>query len=207
MATYGTLGRFPKGIETSQIRFTGPIWQDYVVPGLSLRTGTAPPTLAEFRDGLFQYQFAGAGATVEQAFFTLHILHDIHPDYQPTFHVHWSHNIASGSYTADTQSAVWQIDYTVAKGYKEGTFAAPTTLTSTQLAGAQYVHHITPDDDMTITETLEPDMLILGRVYRDPAHASDDFAQEAFLLQVDMHYRIGQIGTPTRNRPFSRFGG
>lgn len=190
---------------TPNVYITGNLYQDYLVPGLALGIGVSAPDLAAFRGTLYQRAFAGTGVTVEQGFFTVHILHDIKPGTYPTFHIHCGHNISSGTYTADTAAVKWYIDYSVAQGYKVGTFPAATTLSTTITMGAQYVHHITSDEDMTITEDLEPDMLILGRIYRDPADAADTFGYDCSLFQIDLHYQIGQIGTAERNYPFRRF--
>lgn len=183
-------------IFTPNIHFTAPLYGDYVVSGLSLGTGANAPDVVAFR-GIELPAFAGTGPTTEEGFFTVHLLHDIMPGTFPTFHVHWSHDI--GSPTGDVK---WQIDYSIAKGYEQEAFPTTTTLSSTHTAGTQYYHHITDDDDMPITEAVEPDMVILGRVYRDPSDAADTFENDAYLIQVDMHYQIGQIGTPERNYPF-----
>lgn len=178
------------------------VFDDYLIGGTSIGVGASAPDLAEVRNGLFLYGFAGTGVTVEQAFFTQHILHGIKAGTTPTFHVHWTHNAAS-----PTGDVKWQIDYTIAKGYGVSTYAAPTTLSSTQTAGAQYTHHITDDDDMPLASIaqLEPDSVIIGRVYRDPADVADTFENDAFLIQIDMHYERDKVGTPERNRPFTGF--
>lgn len=178
------------------------VYDDYIISGLAIALGANAPDLATFRGTINLFGFAGAGVTVEQGFFTLHILHGIKPGTIPTFHVHWAHNQVSPS--GDVK---WQIDYTIARGYGAGTFAAPTTLSTTRPALAQYVHDISDDDDMplaSITE-LEPDSIILGRIYRDPADVADTFENDAFLIQVDMHYQRDKLGTPERNRPFTGF--
>jgi hypothetical protein len=178
------------------------VFDDYIISGLSIGKGANAPDLAEFRGGLFLNAFAGTGVTVEQGFFTLHILHGIKAGTTPTFHVHWAHNQASPS--GDVK---WQLDYSMAKGYGVSTFPAPTSLFTTRPALAQYVHDISDDDDMplaSITE-LEPDTVILGRIYRDPADAADTFENDAFLIQIDMHYERDKPGTAERNRPFAGF--
>jgi len=191
---------FPKGITVESLRISGDTYSDYLISGTAVARGVSAPDLVELRNGIFLYAFDG-GATVEQAFFTVHLLHDIKPGSTPTFHVHWTHN--NGTPSGDVK---WQIDYTYAQGYEAGTFGAPVTVSTIQTAGAQYSHHITSDDDMAVSLTgMEPDMLILCRIYRDPTDAADTFADDAFLIQVDMHYQISQIGTPERNRPFGRY--
>lgn len=185
------------------IVFTQPMYNDYLVPGLALETtGPNSPDIAELRDGLYLTAFAGTGATVEQGFFSLHLLHDLKKDSTPTFHVHWTHNQAS-----PTGDVKWFIDYSFARGYGLDTFPAPTTLSYVQTAGAQYTHHITDDDSMAVNEAnLEPDGQLICRLYRDPADAEDTFAADAFVIGVDMHYQMGQIATKQRNRPFKTYG-
>lgn len=183
--------------------WTQPLYDDYLINGTAVALGTNAPDLAEVRNGLFLYAFAGTGAVVEQAFFTLHILHGIQQDTTPTFHVHWTHNQASPS--GDVK---WNIDYSLAKGYSQSTYAAPTTLSSAQTAAAQYTHHITDDDDMPLASIaeVEPDSVLIGRIYRNPADEADTFEADAFLIQVDMHYLRNRLGTPERNTPFTSSG-
>jgi hypothetical protein len=175
-----------------------PVFDDYLVPGLALAKGSSAPDLAELRNGLFLNAFAGAGITTEEGFFEIHILHGIRAGTTPTFHVHWTHNNAT-----PTGDVKWFIDYSIAKGYSASTYAAPTTVSTVQTAAAQYTHHITDDDDMPISTTeLEPDAVLLGRIYRDPTDPEDTFGDDAFLIDVDMHYQRDKVGTAERNRPF-----
>jgi hypothetical protein len=197
-----------KDIYAENVFYTQALYHDYLVPGTTLALGATAPDLTVFRGNVDQLAFAGTGGTVEEAFFSIHILHDIKAGTYPTFHVHFAHIIDSGSYTAGTNSVVWQIEYSVASGYGNGTFPAPRSLSSTTTVQGQYVHHISSDDDMVMSspDDIEPDSLVLGRVFRDPAHASDDFANDVFLLQLDMHVQLGQIGSEERNRPFTSIG-
>lgn len=185
-------------------------YSDYTVSGTSVRNGAVAPTFAVFNGGLYLPAFDKN--TEQSAHFTIHILHDIKKNSTPTFHIHWSHKIASGSYTPDTQKVVWGVEYAIARGYGAGTFSNVRTLTATaQFAGAQYEHHMAGDDstcqlhadDVAI---LEPDCVIIGRIFRKAADAADDFADDAFLIQIGMHYEIGQFGTVEKNRAFTAEG-
>ena len=188
-------------IASTSLVFDSPVFDDYLVPGLTLAKGSSAPDLEEFRNGMYMNAFNGTGVTVEQAFFTIHILHGMKPGTTPTFHIHWAHNQVSPS-----GNVKWLIDCTVTKGYGAGTYAAPETLTTIQTAPAQYVHEITDDDDMPLSSSeIEPDSVIIGRIYRDPADASDTFEADAFLVHIDLHYQRDRIGTPERNRPFAGF--
>jgi hypothetical protein len=193
------LADFSDSVGSGLWNFQDTVYGDYLTSGLAIQTtGPNPPDLEELRTGVRLFAFAGTGATVEQAFFTVHLLHDLKADTTPTFHVHWTHNTA-----VPTGNVVWQIDYSYARGYEVDTFPAVTSLSTTDAAAAQYIHHITADDDMPFNEsTAEPDGLILCRIYRDPAHASDTFENDAFLVGIDLHYQLGQIGTNERNRPW-----
>jgi len=180
---------------------TTPLYDDYIIPGISLgKTATNPPDLVELRNGIYLNAFDQT--TSEQGFFAVHLLHDLKYGTDMTWHVHWTHNNASPS-----GAVKWNIDYSMAKGYETDTFDAPTTITTTQTAAAQYTHHITPDD-MTVpfSASMEPDSVIIGRIYRDAGDAADTFADDAFLIQFDLHYQMAQYGTEERNRPFTSAG-
>lgn len=175
---------------------------DYLFSGYALRGGGSAPTFKVFRGTIYAHAFPGTGAATE-AFFSIHLLHDLKVGTDLTFHVHWGCNSA-----VPAGNVKWMIDYTIARGYGVEAFPAATTLTSTQAVGAQYVHKITPDDNMTVTHSTatEPDAIILGRVYRDPTDAADTSTDDAFLFGIDMHYQIGQVATQERNRPFTSAG-
>jgi hypothetical protein len=174
------------------------VYNDYLVGGLTVTRGNSAPDLVELRDNIELYGFAGTGLTVEQVYFSIHILHDYLLGQRPTLHIHWVHNNASPS-----GSVKWQVDLTVSKGYSQGIFDTPITYSVVQEAGAQYTHHITDDDSMVLNAAqsamLEPDSILVGRLYRDPADAEDTFEDDAMLVNMDLHYQIGQVGTLERN--------
>lgn len=209
MADYSSISQWA----SNRVTGTGPLalalYDDYLVPGHSLRGGAISPNFTIFRNGIYAYNFDGTGVLVEEAHFVIHILHDFRVGTTPTLHIHWGHNIDSGVYTAGTQNVKWQVEYTVSRGYGVSSFASTVTLSTVQTASIQYRHHITNDDDMPLTafaSELEPDSLILGRVFRDPADVADTFIHPAFLFQIDCHYQKGQTCTVERNRPFTSAG-
>lgn len=178
-----------------------PIYDDIRLAGLLLGIGATPPDLEVFRGTVKAYAFAGTGATVEEGFFALHMPHTYLAGSVPTFHVHWGHKVA-----VPTGNVKWLIDVTVARD-TAGTFAAPTTFSTTQDAGTQYQHLTTDDDDMALTALLaelEPDSILQCRIYRDPAQ--DTFEDDAFMIEVDLHFQKGQEGTVERSRPYTSAG-
>lgn len=184
------------------------VFDDYVQSGLAVTLGASAPTLTAFRNNVSLYAFAGSGPA-EQVFFTVHILHGIKRGTPITLHVHFSHSTASPA----SGAVKWNVDWTLARGYQAGTFNTGTTTSSgtmsvvTTVNTEPYVHHITDDDSMTIpaqTE-LEPDSVLLCRLYRDAGDAQDTFAGNAFLINIDSHYQKDKVGTVERNRPFDSF--
>lgn len=188
---------------TSNKYLNTPLYDDFTVGAFAMRGGASAPTLTLFRGGIYGLAYTGIGTAVNESHFALHILHGIKAGTNITFHVHWSHIVAS-----PTGNVKWSLEYTAAKGYGTTAFAAPTTMSVTQAAGPQYYHHITDDDSMTITSSanLEPDSIILCRLFRDPTDAADTFAADAYLLSCDVHYQVGQVATMERNRPFTSMG-
>ncbi|MCK5601079.1 hypothetical protein KAR91_04365 [Candidatus Pacearchaeota archaeon] len=181
-------------------RATG--WQDLVHSGLNLETtGPNPPTLKDFRSGLYQYAFIGTGVTVEQAFASFHIPHDYKSGTKIYPHVHWSHNIAVPS-----GDVVWQMDYSVSRAFSLGGFPAPTSIELQQTAGAQYIQHVieVSEGNAIPATNIEPDSMILLRLYRDPAHANDDFGNDAFIVGLDLHYESDGSLTNEKAAPFTK---
>ena len=178
-------------------------YQDYLTPGSRfIRIGANVPTIEPFKTWMRLVRFDnGVGASaIREAWFDIHILHDIKAGTSPTLHVHWTHENATPS--GDVK---WNIDWQVRRGYGVGTFTdTPTQASTVQTAGADGAHMITPDDIIvTYSEELEPDSYLFGRLWRDPGDAEDTFEDNVFLIGVDMHYQMGQSGTIERNRPFT----
>lgn len=174
-------------------------WDDYVVSGLNVRLrGANDPTLTEFRNGLYLYAFSGT-VGVNEVYTSVHILHDWKPGTDIYPHVHWAHNVAS-----PTGDVVWQIDYSIAKGFSQEVFPAPTTIVAQQTAGTQYYHHIIESSTTIPAASLEPDAVVLMRIYRDSGHGSDNFEDDAFLIQADLHYESDGRRTNEKASPFTK---
>ncbi len=175
-------------------------WEDILFPGLSLgRPAAGSPTLTNFRNGLELFAFGGASG-VDEAFFTIHIPHDYLPGSKVYPHVHWAHII--GSPSGDVK---WQIEYSPSEGHSVNTFPASTTVAMIQTAGAQYEHHIIEfTDGQAFTTNLEPDSVIIGRIFRDADDGEDTFANDAYLLHIDLHYQVDMRKTNEKVSPFTK---
>lgn len=178
-----------------------PGFNDYLSPGLTLpRTGANAPAVKTFRGNLQALAFGGATG-VDETWISIHILHDYKDGTKLYPHVHWSHNNASPS-----GDVSWKIEYSVAKGHSGGVFPSTTSFALTQTADAQYTHHIieTGDGDAIDATNLEPDSVILFRVYRDAGDGADTFGDDAFLLYFDMHFTSDRILTHEKVSPFTK---
>jgi hypothetical protein len=176
-------------------------WNDYLAPGLNLpRSAGSAPAIKPFRGNLNALAFAGNTGT-EETWCSIHILHDYKPGTKIYPHVHWSHDTASPS--GDVK---WQIEYSVAKGHSGGVFPAATTISLIQTAEAQYTHQIieTSDGDAIDATNLEPDTVILFRLFRDANDGADTFENDAFMLYLDIHLESDRILTNEKVSPFTK---
>ena len=177
-----------------------PGWNDIIINGLAVATKPTdnPPDLETFKGNQELYAFDGAGGS-EQVWTAAHILHDykLGTDVYP--HVHWSHN-----QVAPSGDVVWQLEYMVAKGFGLEVFPAPIILTMQQTADVQYTHQIIESLTAIPASDIEPDTVVLMRLFRDSAHANDTFANDAFLIQLDLHYESDGLLTHEKQRPFTK---
>jgi hypothetical protein len=192
-----TAAGITKKIKATNMKLVG--YDDYIfVHDPATVTGSPAPALKTFRGGLKAAAFAGTGSTDEVMFGNVHILHNYVAGTVVSFHIHWSHINAS-----PTGNVVWQIEYSIAKGYGVEAFPATTTITLVQAAGTQYFHHIIEGSNIT-NSSIEPDSLVLMRIFRNASHASDTFADDAFFLRCDMHVSVDNRPTNEKARPFTK---
>jgi hypothetical protein len=175
-------------------------WRDLIC-GLDVKqTGGNIPVLTSFRNGLFLYAFADGFVT--EAFATAHLQHDYKLGTMIYPHFHWSTN--SGA----LGTVRWGFEYTWARradSTGQLAFPATTTIYVEQAAdGTPYKHYVaeSPDGAGIPADTIQPDTVILFRVFRDGAHVNDTFNDIAFGFTFDLHYQADRYATPSRFPPF-----
>lgn len=155
------------------------------------------PTYEAFRGGVYGYSFSPT--TAQSAIATFHIQHDYAVGTPIYLHVHWASN------TSNVTGAVrWGFEYTIAKGHSQSTdsdFAAPSIVYVEQTATAQYRHNIAETASIS-SSLLEPDSLVLVRIFRDAAHANDTYTDKAFAFTADIHYQTDRFCTPNKSPTF-----
>jgi hypothetical protein len=150
--------------------------------------GLNVPTHADFMGNIKAYNFS-ASSMQELFMQPLHVDHDYKPGSLMYPHIHWSPD--------DTNTGVvrWGIEYSIAMGHGQQAFPSPTTLYLEQAgSGTAYMHQII-EDTAGINLNVEPDSLVIMRVFRDAAHANDTYTGVAWGHMLDMHYQSDRKNT------------
>jgi len=163
--------------------------------------GANSPTLKTFRGKHDLYAYDGGG-TNDIASFKFHIPHDYVEDSDMYIHVHWSNN-----QVAPTGNIKWIATMSYAQGYENGDFSADVVvnLPDATVNGTQYTHHITESAAITaasFSDTFRTDGVFMVAIERD---TSDTNADDAFFIEVDMHYLSDGRATLNKNDTGSGF--
>lgn len=112
-------------------------------------------------------------------------------------HIHWC-PLSTG-----TGTVRWGIEYAYSKGYNQGAFGN-SSFEYIEQAGAGVVneHQIAENSSGITINGLEPDGLLICRLFRDAGHANDTYTGDAVALFMDIHMQADRITTPNRNYPF-----
>ena len=144
----------------------------------------------------------------DQAYIDFHLPHDYVMGSNIYIHTHWSHNSA----TVTGGSVTWAFEMIYAKGHDQSAFSAPVTASVVQSASTTQYQHMVAETlastsggaaDLLDTDNLEPDGLILCRVYLDSNDITDSVTQPSpFLHAVDVHYQSTTVGTKQKSPDF-----
>lgn len=142
---------------------------------------------------------ASATNSLQVAF---HIQHDYWPGGKALLHIHWN--------STGTGTVRWGFQYVKAKGHgqEEFDFTSPTTVYVEQAnltVTANGPHMIAEFDIADTIPDLEPDTLIIVRVFRDGGHANDTLNAVAYGHFCDVHYEVDRFATPKRAPDFYNY--
>jgi hypothetical protein len=177
-------------------------WRDLVGPIEVRGVGANDPSWSAITGlgGMFAYSFSAT--VMKEVWITYHIDHDYAAGTSIYLHTHWINAAA----TPNTGNVRWGFEYTVAKGHQQQAFNAPTTVYKTQACNAtRYMHHIAEIDvaDAVPSTRLEPDSLLMVRIFRDAADAADTCTDAVFLLTADCHYQASRFSTRNKAPDFN----
>jgi hypothetical protein len=185
---------------------TGQGWNDLLgMPNIRV-AGANDPTWNIYQGSLRQFQYSNV--IMNEMWFTYHIQHDYKPGSDIHIHTHWSQTtIDSGGPAGVPGNVKWYIDVSYAKGHNQAAFSAPITTSITQTAsGTQYQHMLaevqlsasSPSGSQIDSALLEPDGVLIVRLYRNPADAADTLNQAPFLHFCDIHYQTDRVNTKNK---------
>ena len=153
------------------------------------------PGFKAFMGNIWAYEFDTKEETM--VFITYHIPHDYKLGSDIFFHAH----VASKNNPPDTGNIRFGFEFTSSKGHSQEAFQSEVTVYAEQAGVAtQYMHQIIESAGVTITG-LEPDSLIICRVFRD-IDGSDTNTDKIFLLTADVHYQSSKFGTINKEPNF-----
>jgi len=169
-------------------------WRDNIIE-ITLRNGPSEPQLSAFRGGIMLPAFVHTD--VQSGYGNFHVDHDYKMGTALYPHIHWTTD-------CDMMGTVrWGIEYTLAKGHSQMAFGEPITVyVEQECDGTPYKHYVAEvsDQDAIPGLNIEPDTIILCRVFRDATHPNDTLDNQVFGICLDMHYQVAQAATP-RKRP------
>ena len=167
-------------------------WRDNIIE-MTTRNGPAEPQMVPFRDGIYLLGFVKTD--MMDAFGNFHVDHDYAMGTRLYPHIHWA---ADSSLIGVVR---WGIEYTIAKGHQQMAFGPTTTIyIEQQTTGVPYMHYVAEvsDADSIPGDDIEPDTLILVRVFRDATHPNDTYDDQVFGICLDMHYQVAQAATVSK---------
>lgn len=175
-------------------------WDDIRVPVFSTnKGGTKDPDFVKVLDdgvasqGVFTYAFDKL--TEEELYFAVQLPHGwkLESDIEP--HVHWMPK------TSGPGSVSWGLEYSIAK---IGTVFPGTTIiygneTHVVESLVENKHYLTDLGFIDMTGVDLVSAMIMCRVFRDATGAgeTDDYDDDANLLEIDFHYQIDSVGSGT----------
>jgi hypothetical protein len=207
--TYGTTSQVPvvavdaKGRVTSihQVDASAPLsvvanssqlgWNDIVSDLIAKGSGSTVPTMELFSGLIYAYTFIPTA--MQQLFAAFHIRHDYAPGTPVHLHVHWSDASA-----APSGNVRWGFEYAIAKGHGQEAFPANTTTVYVEQAAAGQRFHMVAETGPISSASIEPDALILVRVFRGGAHVNDTNPASVFAFTADVHYQTDRVATVNR---------
>jgi len=172
-------------------------WRDNVVMlNLGQSGGVAEPDFVNFIGTMRQWAFDANSE--EELYITFHIDHDYAPDTAIFPHVHWTpSNSGSGVVR-------WGLEFSVAKGHSQQAFTSTSTVYIDQeTGGIDRLHNVAEVTTGILGGgAIEPDTLLVCRVFRDASNANDTYNKDAFGLCVDLHYQVDRNSTPQKKPNF-----
>jgi hypothetical protein len=180
-------------------------WDDLKVPALTTKLfGVSDPDFVVYKTdgagsrGVFLYWFDKL--LEEEVFFIVQLPHSYKQGSDIRPHVHWLPKTTGGA----GLFVKWGLEYTWAN--INGVYAANTTIITTDASSSSTAttsgdnimtidkHYVSSFPSITGTGKTISSMLIC-RVFRDATDATDDYDDDAGLLEFDIHFEKDTVGS------------
>lgn len=171
-------------------------WRDNVVQ-LVHRGGVTEPPLQQFKGGIYLVAFSQFD--MQEGFANFHIDHDYALGSPIYPHIHWSVSNSS------IGTVRWGFEYSIAKGHQQEAFSEPITVYVEQTTdGTAFKHYIAEVPDLLAISGvgIEPDTIIMLRVFRDATNPADTLDALAYGICVDLHYQADKATTLNKKPNF-----
>jgi hypothetical protein len=171
-------------------------WAD-IVSELYLRNGPSSPSVAQYKSGIYLYEFTSANTL--EVFSNFHIPHTWKAGTMLYPHIHFT------TVSNETGVVRWGFEYTSARRHDSSGF---TTFGNTQTLTVDFTIPSNSADKHFVCEVpelggidgtnLEVDGMVLMRIYREAAHVNDTFPDSVFGITADLHIEVDRVATPNR---------
>lgn len=165
-------------------------------------TGSSPQ-LANFRDGLYEYQYANG--QLNEAYLKFDVPFDYAVGTDLVVGIHWSPGVSTA-----TGNVRFGLEFTYAWAYGPGPnsiFGPSQTVyvNANQANGTAYEHYINFNDPASNFPgaAVQQNMRFLVRIFRDGANVGDTFPAPIFVIGTDFFYQTNRFGTSTKSPPFA----
>lgn len=171
-------------------------WRDITCDIQVRGSGTASPTWNVIRNGICGWRFSATAMNEVQM--NIHLNHDYALGTPIFIHAHWT----TATTPTPAQKVRWGFEYTIAKGHGQEAFPASTIVYVEQSISQIYQHMVAEIPVGIVSDSFEPDTLILCRIFRDGAHVNDTFSGTVFLLTADVHHQVNTFATANKSPNF-----
>ncbi len=166
------------------------VWDDVRVNALSVKlAGIKDPSFTAFMNGVYSYTFSDQALAIneEEVFFTVQIPHTYKEGTDIECHVHWTPSDAAAG------TVRWGLEYTWQD--INGVFGATTIIYIDDATNSTDREHlVAPFPTITGTGYNLSSMLVC-RLFRNSSHANDNYTNDAFFLEFDVHIEINTLGS------------
>lgn len=170
-------------------------WRD-ITSDINVKgSGTNSPTWGVVRNGINAFLFDSS--TMNECWFNFHINHDYALGTPIYLHAHWVNPSTS------TGVVRFGFEYTIAKGHQQEVFPASTTIYVEQACTGQYYHHVAEISTGITSASLEPDAIVMVRLFRDASHVNDTNTNAIAIIASDIHYQANRFATKNKAPAFN----